>query len=137
LVASKSCARPKKQPLKSQKMQTNIEKGANGENLAVEFLLQKGFIIQERNWRYHHLEVDIIASKDQLLHIVEVKTRHTLSYGNPEESIRKNKMSFLKNAAQAYQFQHPHWKLLQFDVIAITINNKIPVEIFLIEDVYF
>ena len=118
-------------------MQTNREKGINGEALAIKFLQQNEFIIEERNWRYHHLEVDIIASKDQLLHIVEVKTRHSLKYGKPEESIKKNKMTFLKNAAEAYQFQHPHWKQLQFDVIAITIENNNPIEILMIEDVYF
>ncbi|MEI8075274.1 MAG: YraN family protein [Bacteroidota bacterium] len=118
-------------------MQTNQEKGAKGEAIAVEFLLQHGYLIEERNWRYHHLEVDIIASKDLLLHIIEVKTRHSLRFGKPEESIRRDKMTFLKNAAEAYQFQHRIWKYLQFDVIAITMVDKEPIEIYMIEDVYF
>lgn len=118
-------------------MLTNRLKGANGEALAVAFLLKHGYIIQERNWRHHHLEVDIIASKDQFLHIIEVKTRHSEKYGRPEESITRDKMTFLKNAAEAYQFQHKHWKYLQFDVIAITMNGYETPEIFMIEDVYF
>lgn len=118
-------------------MLTNKLKGAKGETLAVEYLLKLGYVIQERNWRHHHLEVDIIASKDQLLHIVEVKTRHSVKYGRPEESITKDKMTFLKNAAEAYQFQHRNWKYLQFDVIAITMVNNETSEIFMIEDVYF
>lgn len=118
-------------------MYSNKIKGANGEDLAVDYLQSKGFIIEERNWRYHHLEVDIIASKGSLLHIVEVKTRHSLTYGMPEESITKDKMAFLKNAAEAYQFQHVKWQYLQFDVIAITIEQNQPIEIFMIEDVYF
>ncbi|MCX6337983.1 MAG: YraN family protein [Bacteroidetes bacterium] len=115
----------------------NQATGKKGEQLAASFLIDNGFEIQEKNWRYHHLEVDIIASKNGRLHIVEVKTRNSLRYGNPEESITKNKMKFLKNAAEAYQYQHKQWVYLQFDVIAITLISDIETEIFLIEDVYF
>ena len=115
----------------------NQATGKKGEQLAAGFLTDNGFEIQEKNWRYHHLEVDIIASKNGRLHIVEVKTRNSLRYGNPEESITKNKMKFLKNAAEAYQYQHKQWLYLQFDVIAITLISDIETEIFLIEDVYF
>ncbi|MEI7627563.1 MAG: YraN family protein [Bacteroidota bacterium] len=118
-------------------MKTNKEKGDNGEQIASDYLLEKGFQILDRNWRHHHLEVDIIASKEDLLHIIEVKTRHSLRFGRPEESITRDKMTFLKNAAEAYQFLHPYWKYLQFDVIAITMIGQEPREIFMIEDVYF
>jgi putative endonuclease len=115
----------------------NQATGKKGEQLAASFLIDNGFEIQEKNWRYHHLEVDIIATKNGRLHIVEVKTRNSLLFGNPEESITKNKMKFLKNAAEAYQYQHKQWLYLQFDVIAITLISDIETEIFLIEDVYF
>ena len=115
----------------------NQATGKKGEQLAPSFLIDNGFEIQEKNWRYHHLEVDIIATKNGRLHIVEVKTRNSLLFGNPEESITKNKMKFLKNAAEAYQYQHKQWLYLQFDVIAITLISDIETEIFLIEDVYF
>ncbi|MEI6086595.1 MAG: YraN family protein [Bacteroidota bacterium] len=118
-------------------MKTNKEKGDHGEQIASDYLLEKGYQILDRNWRHHHLEVDIIASKEDLLHIIEVKTRHSLRFGRPEESITRDKMTFLKNAAEAYQFQHPYWKYLQFDVIAITMIGQEPREIFMIEDVYF
>lgn len=118
-------------------MESNKSKGENGEKIAAGYLLENGFTILEKNWRHHHLEVDIIASKAGLLHIVEVKTRHGLRFGRPEESITKDKMRFLKNAAEAYQYKHPYWKYLQFDVIAITLINGEPREIFMIEDVYF
>ena len=118
-------------------MDSNKTKGEKGEQIATDYLMNNGFQILERNWRHHHLEVDIIAAKEEMLHIVEVKTRHTLRYGKPEESITKDKMTFLKNAAEAYQYQHPYWKYLQFDVIAITIVGNTAKEIFMIEDVYF
>ncbi len=115
----------------------NQATGKKGEQIAASFLIDKGYEIQEKNWRHHHLEVDIIASKNGRLHIVEVKTRNSTRYGHPEESITKNKMKFLKNAAEAYQYQHKQWLYLQFDVIAITLISDIETEIFLIEDVYF
>ncbi|MEI6585022.1 MAG: YraN family protein [Sediminibacterium sp.] len=115
----------------------NQATGKKGEQLAASFLIDNGFEIQEKNWRHHHLEVDIIASKNGRLHIIEVKTRNSIRYGHPEESITKNKMKFLKNAAEAYQYQHKQWLYLQFDVIAITLISDIETEIFLIEDVYF
>ncbi|MCX6300092.1 MAG: YraN family protein [Bacteroidetes bacterium] len=115
----------------------NQATGKKGEQIAASFLIDNGYEIQEKNWRHHHLEVDIIASKNGRLHIVEVKTRNSTRYGHPEESITKNKMKFLKNAAEAYQYQHKQWLYLQFDVIAITLISDIETEIFLIEDVYF
>jgi putative endonuclease len=93
-------------------MKSNKEKGNNGEQIAADYLIELGYTILERNWRHHHLEVDIIAAKEELLHIIEVKTRHTLRYGRPEESITREKMTFLRNAAEAYQFQHTYWKYL-------------------------
>ncbi len=115
----------------------NQATGKKGEQIAASFLIDNGYEIQEKNWRHHHLEVDIIASKNGRLHIVEVKTRNSTRYGHPEESITKNKMKFLKNAAEAYQYQHKQWLYLQFDVIAITLISDIETEFFLIEDVYF
>ena len=81
--------------------------------------------------------MDIIASKDNKLHFVEVKTRHTTMYGYPEESIKKDKMQSLKNAAEAYLNLYPQWKYIQFDVVSIMLCNDEPKEIFLIEDFYF
>ena len=115
----------------------NQATGKKGERIAASYLIENGYQIQEKNWRHHHLEVDIIASKNERLHIIEVKTRNSLRYGLPEESITKSKMKFLKNAAEAYQYQHKQWLYLQFDVIAITLISDIETEIFFIEDVYF
>ena len=108
----------------------NQATGKKGEQIAASFLIDNGYEIQEKNWRHHHLEVDIIASKNGRLHIVEVKTRNSTRYGHPEESITKNKMKFLKNAAEAYQYQHKQWLYLQFDVIAITLISDIETEFF-------
>ena len=60
-----------------------------------------------------------------------------MAFGYPEESIKAAKMQFLKNAASSYQYHHPQWKYLQFDVIAIRFEKNVLKEIFFIEDVYF
>lgn len=111
--------------------------GDLGEEIAAGYLKDKGYTILERNWRYKHWEVDIIASLKHKLHFIEVKTRNSLRFGKPEESITREKMTHMKNAAEQYQYQHPEWKYIQFNVIAITLVNGVAKEIYLIEDVYF
>jgi putative endonuclease len=113
----------------------NKDTGNFGENLACEYLIEKGLIVIEKNWRYKHLEIDIIAYKDQQLHIVEVKTRTGIEYGYPEQFIGRQKFQFLKNAAAIYQYQNPKWKNIQFDVISILLME--PIEILFLEDVFF
>jgi putative endonuclease len=115
----------------------NQQIGTQGEELAATWLEQQGYTIVEKNWRHKHWEVDIIASKGKKLHFVEVKTRSNHRFGKPEESIKKDKMTALKNAAEEYLYQHEEWKYIQFDVLAITMKGEEVLEYFLIEDVYF
>jgi len=118
-------------------MNNNKSTGDEGEALAAAYLIKHGYTILERNWRFKRWEVDIIASKGKFLYIFEVKTRRSSRFGNPEESIGREKMDCMKNVAEEYQYQHPEWKYLQFNVLAITMNYGEPIEYFLIEDVYF
>ena len=115
----------------------NKDTGFFGENRAAEYLIQNSFEILFRNWRYKHLEIDIIASKNGILHIIEVKTRSSIQFGYPEQSIHAKKMQFLKNAGAIFQYQYPTWKYLQFDVVSIFLNTQNEWELLFIEDVYF
>jgi putative endonuclease len=115
-------------------MAHHITTGQVGEKLAITYFVQKGFDILHTNWRHSRWEVDIIASKENVLHFIEVKTRRTKNYGNPEEKVGKKKIDNLLNAAEEYLFLHPEWKRIQFDILAITINKTTPAEYFLIED---
>ena len=115
----------------------NNDKGTNGENVAAIYLLQNGYSILERNWRFKRWEIDIIASKENKMHFVEVKTRTSKKFGHPEESVNEKKMNSLKKGAEEYLFKNQQWSLIQFDVIAITMKKEIIEEIFLIEDVFF
>jgi putative endonuclease len=116
-------------------MAQHNETGSTGEKLAAQWLRQKGFNIKEINWRYKHLEVDIIAYKGDTLHFIEVKTRTTTEFGNPEESITKLKMKNLRDAAEQYQFLNPGWKWIQFDVLAILFKSG-KVDYWFNQDVY-
>lgn len=110
--------------------------GLLGESMAVEYLEQKGFSILYQNWRHNHWEVDIIASLKDILHFIEVKTRRTKKFGYPEDDVSKKKIENLINASEEFLFLNPQWKLIQFDVLSITIQKNKPVEYFFIEDVY-
>ena len=116
-------------------MAQHNETGNSGEKLAVNWLVKNGFTIRDVNWRYVHLEVDIIAVKGNTLHFVEVKTRSSTQFGNPEESITKKKMQNLKDAAERYMMIHKGWKWIQFDVLAILFKPG-EIEYWFNQDVY-
>ena len=110
--------------------------GVLGEMMAAKYLAEKGFTILHQNWRHSHWEVDVIASLNNILHFIEVKTRRTQKFGYPEDDVTKKKIQNLINASEEYLFLNPGWKLIQFDVLSITLlKNKEP-EYFFIEDVY-
>jgi len=117
-------------------MAQHNQTGLTGEVMAAKHLMKKGFTILQQNWRHTHWEVDIIATKDSILHFVEVKTRRTKKFGHPEEAVSKKKIQNLINAAEEYLYQNPEWKRIQFDILSITMLKGEPVEYFLIEDVY-
>lgn len=116
-------------------MAQHNETGHQGEKLAVEWLTRHGYKIRQENWRHRHLEVDVIAEKGDTLHFIEVKSRRSTRFGNPEESIDKQKMRNLKDAAEQYQQQYPGWKWIQFDVLAILFKPG-RIDYWLNQDVY-
>ncbi len=117
-------------------MAKHNDTGTLGEKMAIEYLSGNGYIILHQNWRHSHWEVDIIASKNTFLHFIEVKTKRTRRFGNPEEQVSNKKMKHLINAAEAYLYINPQWKHIRFDILSILITSDKPVEFFLIEDVF-
>jgi putative endonuclease len=117
-------------------MAAHNELGKKGEALATNWLREHGFEILCKNWRHAHVEVDIIATKEMVLHFVEVKSRSNDRFGYPEESVSEKKMDNLMLASEEFLFRFPYWKLIQYDVLSININNNGEVDFFLIEDVY-
>ena len=101
-------------------MQTERQiRGAQGEQAAVDYLRQNGFMIVERNYRVGQDEVDIIASRYDEMHFVEVKTRKFGSLTAPEEAINERKLRAMRRAASAYIAQHRSMLEPVFSLIAI------------------
>ncbi len=97
--------------------------GIQGEKIAESFLLKNDFQILAKNWRYKHLEVDIIALHKNFLVAVEVKTRRAEIRANLDEIITKKKQRFIMEATNEYVFKHNINKEVRFDVIFIVIKN--------------
>jgi putative endonuclease len=117
-------------------MATHIDFGKLGEQLAEDFLIKRGYTILHRNWRHSRYEIDIVALKNDLPHFVEVKTRSSKEFGEPEESVNKKKIRFLLQAADEFLFQNPEYKNFQIDILSINIHPQQEPQYFFIEDVY-
>ena len=104
-------------------MLTNQEFGKKGEEIAAGFLRSKGFTILEVNWRSGKNEVDIIAKDGKYLVIVEVKTRTTDYYGEPEMEVKPAKMRAIVRTADAYIQLADFKGETRFDVIGILLGG--------------
>ncbi len=105
---------------------TNKIIGKQGEELAKNFLIKKGFTIVEMNYRFSRVaEIDIIAQKDNVLHFVEVKTRTQNFFGSPLEAINKAKLTSIYKCANYYLFNSKkRFKKIQIDAIGIILNKN-------------
>jgi len=95
------------------------ELGKKGEQLAVDFLLKNGYDIVERNYRFDKAEVDIIAQKDDILAIIEVKTRSTTDFGDPQDFVKPKQIKNLVKAVDEYVTVNDLNVEVRFDIIAI------------------
>lgn len=110
-----------------QELQTNntdprIVLGQSGEELAVRYLMLNGYVILHRNFRCRIGEIDIIASKDDVLTFVEVKTRNSILAGFPAEAVTFAKQQKIRRVAQYYLLVEGllnNIPILSFDVIEI------------------
>lgn len=97
--------------------------GAEGENIATNFLIQKGYEIITRNWRFGPKEIDIVARDGETMVFVEVKTRSTLAFELPQEAVTKKKMKNLVEAADAYLTQNNISLESRFDIVGVLNGN--------------
>lgn len=94
--------------------------GDMGEDFAVQLLENSGFNILQRNYRTKVGEIDIIATKDEVLHFIEVKTRNGDQYGFPSEAVTQTKQHRIRKCAEAYlQNRRITWQRVSFDVYEI------------------
>ena len=100
-------------------MAQHNELGKKGEQLAVDFLEKHQYNILERNYYYEKAEVDIIVQKGNTLVAVEVKTRSSADFGNPQDFIKPKQIQNLVKAIDAYITIKDLDVEVRFDIIAI------------------
>lgn len=98
--------------------------GKLGEELAVDFLQKNGYKILETNWVFQKAEIDIIAQKENVLAIVEVKTRSTIDFGLPQDFVKPKKIQLLVKAVNEYVISNDLDVEIRFDIIAISKEGK-------------
>ena len=111
--------------------------GLKGEAIAKKHLEDKGYVILEMNWRYRRAEVDLIALKDSTLIFLEVKTRSSTGYGEPEDFVTGSKQALLESAAEEYIYKINHNDEIRFDIISILFDKFEHYTINHIEDAFW
>ena len=117
------------------KMADHNELGKKGEQLAIAFLVKNEYKILEKNYRFQKAEVDIIAQKKDVLAVVEVKTRSTTYFGNPQDFGNPKKIKLLLSAIDNYVVEKDLDVEVRFDIIAI-IHQKKETKIEHLEDAF-
>lgn len=100
-------------------MATHNELGKLGEAQAVAYLQKNGYTILETNWRFQKAEIDIIAQKENILAVVEVKTRSSLEFGLPQDFVKPKKIQLLVKAINEYVLSNDLEVEVRFDIIAV------------------
>ena len=101
-------------------MAEHLDIGREGEELASRYLEENRYIILERNWRYRHREIDVIATRDDRIIIVEVKARKSIGGERFEEHVNRQKQRYLMSAANAYILKKGLDMGVRFDIILLT-----------------
>ncbi|WP_415372712.1 YraN family protein [Patiriisocius sp. Uisw_047] len=104
-------------------MAAHNELGEWGEEFATKHLVKNDYEILERNWRFQKAEIDIIAKKNDEIIIVEVKTRNSDYFGDPQDFVTSGKIKLLIKAANEYLVSNEIALESRFDIIAI-LKNK-------------
>src|SRR5690606_32227659 len=105
-------------------MADHLEAGSQGEAMAVTYLRELGYKILFQNWRYKHLEVDIIAKDGDILTFVEVKSRQSKAFGLPHEFVDWHKQKNLIRAAEAFIAIKAYEGEIRFDIVSVFLATK-------------
>lgn len=99
--------------------------GKIGERIAAEYLLKKDYQVLDQNFNVKYGEIDLVALEADCVVFVEVKTRTSAIFGNPEDSVTPAKIERVQNAALMWLQAHPeapdNWRV---DVIAILLDRQ-------------
>jgi putative endonuclease len=116
-------------------MAEHNELGKQGEAIAAQHLQEKGYRILAKNWRFAKAELDLVVQTENTLVVVEVKTRNTGFFGEPELAVSKRKQQQLVKAAHAFMEAANIDLEVRFDVVGI-ISNKNKTELNHVEEAF-
>ena len=102
--------------------------GKRGEDVALEYLLQRGMKLLERNWRSGHKELDLVMEEEGFIRIVEVRSRNYPAQIEPLESVDMVKRKKIIQAAKGFVAANRSrikGKEVVFDVVSILFNGEL------------
>jgi len=106
--------------------QTAKANGRLAEDLAHRYLEEIGYVVVARNYhsRNGDGELDLVARDGEMLVVVEVKSRETAAFGQPEQAVTKEKRLKLRRAALEYarRAQVP-WDCVRFDIVSVVFDQ--------------
>ncbi|NRD22043.1 YraN family protein [Winogradskyella litoriviva] len=117
-------------------MAQHNELGALGEQLATDYLLAKGYEVVVRNFVFQKAEIDIIAKHNNTMICVEVKTRNSDFFGDPQEFVTPSKIKLLVKAMDAFITENDIDLETRFDIIAV-LKNKTTESLTHYEDAFY
>lgn len=107
------------------KTASHLELGKKGEDLACQHLEQKGYTILERNYHFEKAEVDIVAYFGFEIIFIEVKTRSSSHFGEPEEFVTESKQNLIAKAAKAWLYERKmEGSPIRFDVVSVKAESE-------------
>lgn len=118
-------------------MATHNDLGRLGEVIGKRFLEEQGYEILDENWTHGKSEIDLIAYKDGLMVFVEIKSRSSVAFGQPEEFVNKAKQRQMELASLAYIEMMNHQNEIRFDIIGITFTKDHNYTLKHIEDAFW
>ena len=113
------------------------EVGKRGEQIAINYLTEKGYKIIEHNWYFRKKEIHIIAEKDDFLVIIEVKSRSVGFRESPTDAVNMKKQRFLIKAANAYVKKYDIELEVRFDIITVVFFNDHEYKLRHIDDAFY
>jgi len=102
----------------------HIELGQKGEEIAINYLVSKGYQVKARNFRWNRGEVDLICESQNQLKIIEVKTRVSAYFGAPYLAVNRAKQKQIIRIANYYIQENQIDKEVEFDVVSIVLNSS-------------
>lgn len=107
--------------------QQRVALGAYGESLAARYLVDRGMVLLDRNWRCDIGEIDLVLRDGRVVVVCEVKTRSSLAFGSPLEAVTEKKAARLRRLAARWLSEHTiHPDEVRIDLVGVLMAKAAP-----------